>query len=165
VAASASATGSTPAGDEVRLEIVAYPEIIKRVEAHRGQIVVMDAWSTSCEPCMKEFPGLVALAKKYPGKVACISLSFDYEGIGKPEEQHEKVHEFLRSQKAVLENLLASEPSDDLYAKFKLASIPAVFVYGHDGKLVKRFDSATGGGKPFTYRDVETQVAELLKSN
>jgi len=135
------------------------------VANHPGKVVVMDGWSTSCEPCIKEFPNLVALDRDHGDKVACISLSFDYEGLGKPEAQREKVLEFLSSQKATFENLLSSDASDELFAKFKLPSIPTVWVYDQQGKLAQRFDSTTAGGKGFTYRDVEKLVAELLKKS
>ena len=42
----------------------------QRIAAKRGKVVVMDAWSTSCPPCMKEFHNLVELHKQYgPGTV------------------------------------------------------------------------------------------------
>lgn len=143
----------------VELKITDFDGIMHQVAAHRGKVVVMDAWSTQCEPCMKEFPGLVALQQKYPEQVACISLSFDYEGLGKPEDSRQKVLEFLQLQHATFDNLLCSEPSDDLYAKLKLASVPAVFVYNQQGELAQRFDSTKG---KFTYKDVAAKVEKLL---
>ncbi|HEY5314340.1 MAG TPA: TlpA disulfide reductase family protein [Pirellulales bacterium] len=143
----------------VELQIKDFKGIMDTVASHRGKVVVMDAWSTQCAPCMQEFPKLVALHHKYPERVACISLSMDYEGLGKPEDQRAKVLEFLRSQDATFDNLLSSEPSDDLYAKFKLPSIPAVFVYDQKGQLAQRFDSTHG---KFTYQDVEKKVGELV---
>jgi thiol-disulfide isomerase/thioredoxin len=144
----------------VELKITDYDGIMRQVAAHHGKVVVMDAWSTQCEPCMKEFPELVALHNKYPDRVACISLSFDYEGLGKPVDVREKVLEFLRKQHATFDNLLCSEPSDDLYARFKLASVPAVFVYNQQGELAQRFDSTKG---KFTYQDVDAKVQEMMK--
>ena len=89
---------------------------------------------------MQEFPKLVELHKKYgPDKVACISLSFDYEGIGKPEDVQDDVLEFLKKQNATFDNVLCSEESDELYKKLKLASIPAVYIFDREGKPAKRF--------------------------
>lgn len=152
----ATKPAATEPMDMVELEIKDYGGIMESVAKHRGEVVVMDAWSTQCEPCMKEFHNLVELQHKYPDRVACISLSFDYEGLGKPEDQRSKVLEFLHSQHADIENLLSSDSSDDLYSKFKLASIPAVFVYDRQGKLAKRFTD------PFTYADVNRLVDELV---
>jgi thiol-disulfide isomerase/thioredoxin len=180
-----SATSSAPTGDSgaatkqattpvedpapastIGLDIVSYEGILKRVAKHRGKVVVMDAWSTSCPPCIKEFHNLVELHKRYgPDQVACISLSFDYEGIGAPEEQREPVLKFLRGQGATFDNLMSNEESDVLYKKFDLAAVPAVFVYDRSGQLRKRFDNQKAKTKEeaFTYEQVKQLVAELLK--
>jgi thiol-disulfide isomerase/thioredoxin len=155
------------AGQDVRLSIVSYEGIEEHIARNRGKVVVMDAWSTSCPPCIKEFHNLVDLNKKYAGdRVACISLSFDYEGIGKPEEQQERVLKFLREQGATFDNLMSNEESDVLYRKFKLAAVPAVFVYDRAGQLRKRFDNEAADTKAeaFTYEQVGQLVAELVQA-
>ncbi len=162
------AEGHGAASNDVRLSIVDYDGIQEHVARNRGKVVVMDAWSTSCPPCMKEFHNLVELHHKYASdELACISLSFDYEGLGTPEEQSPRVLEFLRSQKATFDNLLSSEESDVLYRKFKLAAVPAVFVYDRQGKLRKRFDNEQAKSKEeaFTYQQVGQLVAELIKES
>lgn len=159
------AAAPPPARDDVQLSIESFDGIQSRLASHKGKVVVMDAWSTSCPPCMKEFHNLVDLHKKYgPDKVACVSLSFDYEGLDKPEEVKPRVLEFLQSQGATFENLMSNEESDVLYRKFKLGAVPAVFVYGRDGQLRKRFDNekATNKSEAFTYEQVGALVAELL---
>jgi thiol-disulfide isomerase/thioredoxin len=160
----AAALASDSASD-VRLSIVSFDEIQERIAGQRGKVVVMDAWSTSCPPCLAEFHNLIELHKKYDrDKLACMSLSFDYEGIGKPEEQIEAVITFLRSQHATFDNMMSSEESDVLYRKFKLASVPAVFVYDRSGVLRKRFDNEHAKSKEeaFTYAQVGELVAQLL---
>ncbi|HZZ28494.1 MAG TPA: TlpA disulfide reductase family protein [Pirellulales bacterium] len=118
----------------ISLQILDYDGIQKLIASHRGQVVVMDCWSTACPPCVEEFPKLVALSQKYnPDQLACISLSFDFEGIGKPEDVERGVREFLSSHHASFENVLGAEPSDTLLKKMNLPSIPAVFVYDRDG--------------------------------
>ena len=159
-------TSATPKPENVSLKVLDYDQIQKLVESKRGKVVVMDAWSTSCPPCLKEFPKLIKLQNKYgPERLACISLSFDYEGIGKPEEVVGKVQDFLVQQRATFDNVLSSEESDALYRKFKLISVPAVFVYDREGKLVKRFDNeeAKSEADAFTYEQVGEVVEELLK--
>ncbi len=134
------------------------------VAGHRGKVVVLDCWSTSCPPCVREFPGLVALARNHPD-VACLSLSFDYEGIGAPEDALPQVREFLEEVGAgSIDNMLGREESDTLYEKLGLASVPAVFVWDRDGSLARRFDddSSREPGRPFTYGDVEATVRDLL---
>jgi hypothetical protein len=114
---------------------------------------------------MEEFHNLVDIHKQYgPEKVACVSLSFDYEGIDKPEDQAPRVLEFLQQQGATFDNLMSTEESDALYKKFSLAAVPAVFVYDQEGKLRKRFDNEQAKNKEehFTYEDVKKLVAELV---
>jgi thiol-disulfide isomerase/thioredoxin len=167
--AAGKAPGEKPKA-KVSLETASWEETLKLVAAHKGKkIVVLDAWSTSCQPCMKEFPNLVKLHQKYgDNRVACMSLSCDYQGIKTkpPEFYRERVVKFLEKQGATFQNLLASEPAEDLYEKMELASIPAVFVFGLDGKLVKRFDNEQAKTEEdnFTYEDVNKLVDELLKA-
>lgn len=156
--------GTPPSRPATAVRLVDHAELMATVARHRGKVVVLDCWSTSCPPCIREFPGLVALAERFPG-VACLSLSFDYEGIGTPEEALPRVREFLEEVGATrIDNMLGREESDSLYAKLDLASVPAVYVWGPDGALVRRFDdddSARRLGRPFTYADVEATVREL----
>jgi thiol-disulfide isomerase/thioredoxin len=155
-----------PPAAAVQLALVDHAELMQRVRAHAGKVVVLDCWSTSCPPCVKEFPALVALAAKYRDQVVCLSLSFDYEGIGTPEEVLPPVRSFLEKVGAGgIENMLTKEDADSLYKKLDLVSIPAVYVWKADGTLARRFDdddAASRLGRPFTYADVEAEIRSLL---
>ncbi len=127
----------------VKVQVLDYDGLQKLIAAQTGKVVVMDCWATSCAPCIKEFPNLVALHKKYgPGKVACISLSFDFDGSDKLEEVLPPVQKFLERQGATFDNVLSSTPSDELCKKLEIPSIPAVFVYDRQGNLAKKFEGA-----------------------
>jgi len=161
----ASVSGRSPAADAVPLDIVDHAGVVSAVKAGRGTVVVLDCWSTSCPPCVKEFPKLVALQRKYGPKVTCLSLSLDYEGIGTVEEVLPAVRAFLESQRAEFRNLLASEDSDAMCRRLGIVSVPAVFVWGKDGALARQFDddmAAKTLGRPFTYADIEAVVQECL---
>lgn len=148
------------AAQPVELKLLDYDGIQSLIASHKGKVVVMDVWSTSCEPCIKEFPGLVALDRKHADALACISVSSDFYGIGKPEDLRDKVLQFLTKQQATFDNVLSTTPDTDLYAKLQFGSIPAVFVYGRDGVLLKQFG---GGQGEFTYaKDVTPFVEQLL---
>src|SRR5260370_30247430 len=157
------------AKSKVPLKILDWDETLKLVAVHKGKVVVLDAWSTSCPPCMKEFPNLVKLHQKYGGKeVVCMSLSCDYAGIKNkpPEYYRERVLKFLDKQEAGFQNLLSSVPSEDLFDnKMKISSIPVVYVFGPDGKIAKRFDNeqAKSEDDNFTYADINKLVEELVE--
>jgi len=158
------ADGSTDA--KVELKTASWDQALELVAKNKGKIVVLDIWSSSCQPCVKEFPGLVKLQKDHPQDVVCISFNCDFIGLGKPEDESAKVLEFLREQKAAFPNLLSSEADEAVFKKAKIAAPPVVQVFGRDGALAKQFDNESNqfGADGFTYdKDVSPYVAELVK--
>ncbi|MBL8814964.1 MAG: TlpA family protein disulfide reductase [Planctomyces sp.] len=157
-----------PAPPEVALTAGTWENVQEFVAKHPGKIVIVDIWSTSCLPCMTEFPGLVALKKAHPEDVVCISYNVDYSGIkSKPAETYRaRVEKFLVKNEATFTNILSTQAADEVFEKLKLASIPAVYVYGRDGKLAKRFDESLledGEEEAFTYKkDINPFVEDLV---
>jgi len=154
------------AAAETSVELVDHEGLLAAVAARRGKVVVLDCWSTSCPPCVRDFPRLVALAKAHPREVACLSLALEYEGIGAVADVLPRVRLFLAKVGAHdVCNMVAREEADVMYRKLDLASVPAVSVWRADGTLAVRYDddfAARSLGRPFTYDDVEATVAELL---
>lgn len=150
----------------VELTIASFDELQSSIAESKGKIIVVDYWSTSCPPCMTEFPGLVALHNELPhNQVRCISASLDFEGLADYpiEDCRKAAFEFLEQVKSTLDNFILSEDSltvmDD---KLKIASIPAVFVFGVDGKLARQFDESDG--ESFTYEKNITPFVKKLVS-
>lgn len=161
--AGVSADDPAPA---VTLDIKNWDETLELVAKHKGKIVVLDVWSTSCTPCMDEFPHLVELHKQHGDKLVCMSANCDYLGIKSkpPETYRDRALEFLTKQEATFPNVLLNVESEALFAKIDLASIPAVYVFGTDGKVAKRFDNDDAKStEEFTYaKDVVPFVKGLL---
>lgn len=164
---SVSARAAEPSPAEraaVKLTAASWKDVQKAVADARGKIVVLDVWSTACQPCMEEFPHLVKLQTQ-ESETVCISLSVDFAGIRNkpPEFYRERVEAFLAEQKATsIKNYLCNQPADELFETLDLDSIPAVYVYGRDGKLVQRFDNRTPakpGSEGISY---ETQVLPIV---
>jgi thiol-disulfide isomerase/thioredoxin len=160
--------GASQAAELPTVEILSWDQLQKRREAFRGKVVVLDVWSTYCDPCVREFPNLVALQKQFGDKVRCISFDTDYSGaVREPPESFRKlVLDFLTKRRASgLLNVISSDPSEDFYNKIHLGGPPAVFVYDQSGKLVKRFDNSQTPKTPeFSYHhDVVPLVEKLLR--
>jgi thiol-disulfide isomerase/thioredoxin len=155
-----------PAAAAATVEILSWDQTQKRREKFRGKVVVLDVWSTFCQPCVREFPNLVNLQDRLGEKVACISFNTDYTGAKDepPESFRKNVLAFLTTQQAHLLNVLSSDPNEEFFDKIRLGGPPAVFVYDRQGKLVKRFDNSQVPKVPeFTYkRDVLPLVERLL---
>jgi thiol-disulfide isomerase/thioredoxin len=164
---SGRSTAAAVAAELPTVEILSWDQIQKRRAEFRGKAVVLDVWSTYCDPCVREFPNLVALQKRFGDKVRCISFDTDYSGaVREPADSFRKpVLEFLSKRGASgLLNVISSDPSEDFYNKIHLGGPPAVFVYDLSGKLIKRFDNSTVPKTPeFTYQhDIVPLVEKLL---
>jgi hypothetical protein len=68
---------------------------------------------------------------------------------------------FLKEKKAVFTNFLLDEDFGVGFEKLDVGAIPAVFIFGPDGKEVKRF-TMDDTENQFTYEEVEKVVAALL---
>lgn len=155
------------APEDVKLKTANWEEVLAEVKKHQGKVVVLDIWSTSCQPCLREFPKLVNLSQNYPNQVVCLSLNTDYYGSSKkpPEFYEETVRKVLSQLNAKFDNYLCTLPSDEFYEEIDLASIPAVYVFGTDGEIAERFDNDEQKyGEEFTYADhVIPKIESLLK--
>lgn len=163
-----SGKAATPA-KAVELQAKNWDEVQAFVADHKGKVVVVDVWSTSCEPCLQEFPHLVALQLRHPGDVVCISFDCDFIGAkNKPVDYYrERVLNALVEMKAgTIVNLISTVPADELFQQMDLDSIPAVYVFDRTGKLSKRFDNRTpvgGGQEGISYeKQIDPLVAELV---
>ena len=155
-----NATGSA---DGLNLKITPWAEIEKAVTS-TGKVTVVDLWSTSCDPCLKEFPGLVRLNQEHGQEVSCFAVSLDFDGrkTAPPESYQEAITEFLTKNKATFPNYICATDSDTMYDTLDIPSIPVVMIYDADGKLVKKFVDA-GDTAGFGYeKDVIPFVQSLL---
>lgn len=135
------------------------------VASHKGKVVVVDLWSTSCEPCLREFPHLVALQKQHPDDVICVSYDCDFIGArNKPVAYYrERVLKFLESVGAnTIVNTMCTVAAEDLFTQINVDSIPAVYVYDRTGKLAKRFDNTTPASPTEEGISYETQIVPLV---
>jgi len=154
--------GLVPPDSRVSLKILGFEGLQRLIAEKRGKVVVVDVWSTSCPPCVKSFPDLVALQRKIgPERLACISLSLDYEGTDPPERVAPPVRDFLTKQQATFDNVLASEEAFAMLKKLGVSAPPAVFVYDRDGKLREKFTEAGAKEKPI-YNRVGALVEQLV---
>ena len=154
---------------EVSVKVMDYDGIQMLIDSYRGQVVVVDIWSTDCPPCIKELPGLVELDEEYPDdQVRCITVSLDYIGLADegPETYEPRVLGILKPLNVRCTNIIAADDSETMLRKLDLSAPPAVYVYGPDGKLAQRFDNeeAQNENEAFTYEDVKRLVQDLLES-
>jgi thiol-disulfide isomerase/thioredoxin len=102
--------------------------------------VLIDCWATWCAPCVKKFPHLVELHKKYSEQgLVCMSLSLDKLG---PEDSYkpEAVVKFLKDKGAEFPNYVIAEPKKDEEGLLKLlgeySAIPYMAMYDRLGRRI-----------------------------
>ena len=154
----------------VQVDIKSWEEIQSWVADQRGKVVVVDVWSTSCLPCVQEFPHFVELHEELAGDVACASLNIDYYGgeDETPEDIKPRVLKFLTNQRASMQNFVSSDADEDVYKQISTAAIPASLVYDRGGKLHTTFNNDEGlyGEEGFNYADdIKPLVMQLLESD
>lgn len=153
-------TDSDPA---IEVEEKSWDDILAMAKG-AGKPVVLDIWSLNCEPCMREFPGLVRLHEEYGDDLVCISANIEFDGrLTHPAgSYYSEVMRFLRAQNAKTKNFLCTTPNEDVYSAVEIDSIPAVLIFDAQGNEVRRFVDA-GETLGFTYdENVIPAVREIM---
>lgn len=164
-----SSAAPAPVATEIKVELASFDDLKQRIATFKDRVVVVDAWSTSCLPCMKEFPHLVELAKRWPEDVVCISVNLDFAGLPDttPTTCLPAVTKFLQSKSADpanLVNLVSTDTDEQMFAKFEIESIPSIFVYDRTGAVAAKLTIDSAGADGLTYAgDVIPLVEKLIE--
>jgi thiol-disulfide isomerase/thioredoxin len=143
------------------LKFDAFKARLARPVDKNHKYTLVDVWSTTCAPCMENFPHLVAMHHKYaPKGLQTVSLSLDDTTDAKAVEVARK---FLREKKATFLNVLLDEDFGVGFDKLDINTIPAVFLFDRDGKQIKKY-TMDDPNNQFTYEQVEKDVAALLSA-
>ncbi len=156
------------ASNALNVGLASYDELQKQIKDLSGKVVVVDIWSTSCLPCMEEFPNLVELSKKDPERLACISFNVDFMGLPRETvESHRKdIESFLEKKEAsTVINLISTEPDTVVLAKYQVESMPAIMIIDQTGKMVAKATDANASSGGLSYaNDILPKIEELLAS-
>lgn len=144
-----------------------WTDVEKYIASQQGKVVVVDVWSTWCAPCLREFPKLVELHRRYEPQISAVSVNINFTGAEseKPSDAQSAADAVLESQAAAFRHFVSTTPDEEMLASLGAAAIPIVRVYDKQGKLRKQFtnDDAEYGEEGFTYADhIEPLVKQLL---
>lgn len=98
------------------------------LEAHRGEVVLLNIWATWCKPCRQEIPALETLHQRHAAQgllIAGVSIDVD--------DDRAKVAEFARSLGATYP--VWYDPDDRVSTTFLALGVPASYLIGRDGTL------------------------------
>lgn len=168
-AANGAANGREPLPEwegTMSLDVMDAPAIRELIERHRGKVVVVQFWSTWCEPCKRMLPELVELQKRFGTKVAAISVNTDYHAASDqpPQALEDDVRSLLQQYDARFQNIISATPDESLFAEFGLLT-NGVIVYNRQGEVVERFEIPIDPDEPIGFsfeKNVEPLVRKLL---
>jgi len=125
------------------------PGVHRLLKAHRGHPIVVNFWATWCEPCVKEFPELIALAQDRKDWVV-ISVSID-DAADRP-----AVEAFVKEHKPPFSVYLKAPGPDEPFINgvdpHWSGAVPATWVWDASGKPLAWIEGEQ------TRRDVERAV-------
>lgn len=122
-----------------------------RLSDYKGKVVLIDFWSTTCDPCMIEMPHLVELYKKNKDR-GFVVLAVSADGP----ESRGAVSSVVRAKEMVFPVLLDEETTVTALYNPK-RELPFTVVVGKDGSIVHKRGGYTAG-------DEKTLVAEVEKA-
>ena len=108
--------------------------------AYKGKVVLVDFWATWCPPCVAEFPNLVALSEEFKDKdfvILGVNLDAQRQDVGSTANALPTVRKFLLNFRAGWTNLVADPKGTDPTKAYGVEEIPANFLIGRDGKIIK----------------------------
>jgi thiol-disulfide isomerase/thioredoxin len=120
----------------------------KPVALPRGRLVLLDFWASWCAPCIVELPHLMALEKRYAGRLRIIGVSMD----DKKQSAVDAVTQYRVSYPVVMGDVALGK------AYGGVLGLPEIFLIGRDGKVVK---SWRGDFKP---GELDAAIAAAAKT-
>ncbi|NVJ53635.1 MAG: TlpA family protein disulfide reductase [Campylobacteraceae bacterium] len=107
-------------------------------EQLKGKYVLLNFWATWCPPCIKEMPVFNKLYEKYQDKFELIGILFekdkDLEELALFMEEHNIKFPVVTGE----ENFRMAKAFDDVN------KIPESFLYGKDGRFLKKYIGEVG---------------------
>ena len=128
----------------ITVQEVRFPALNQAIGELKGKVVVVDFWATWCAPCVKKFPHLVEVQKRFADRgVVCVSVSEDKRN---GTLDMAKVQEYLTKWDARFPNfVLADYDADEaeLHKRFGLSpGIPYLVVLDRNGEPVWNSDDS-----------------------
>ncbi len=107
------------------------------LEAHKGQVLMINYWATWCAPCLREIPDLMAVAETLGDEpFAFIALSLD-----DPYSGQAQIESFIDRWFPGFTSYLRTDPEMDMIASVVDASwneiMPTTYIIDRDGNIAR----------------------------
>lgn len=128
-----------------------------------GRVTLLNFWATWCPPCRRELPALARLAARLADEPRFQLLAVDIDsGTGDAAELTARTREFLAAQDLAIGAWGFTDPlgRDLLATSLGLESVPASFLVGPDGRIVRAWVGFRAGDEA----DMAREVLALLNA-
>lgn len=125
--------------------IVNYSKTSARISDYNNQLLILDFWATWCLPCVRAFPKLDSLQRKFNGRVQFMPVTY---------EKKEKIEKFYGRLRKQNDYVLPTVVEDTMLAKHfsgKTGSLDIQYAWIRDGEIV----AFTRGNKALTKENLE----------
>ncbi len=109
-----------------------------------GKLMLIDFWEVWCSPCIKSFPKVEELSKKYPDKLRVVGI------VSQSKESAKKL---VKNKNISFLNLIGT---NDLLEKYSVNSYPRYFLIDMDGIVRKEYY----GFSDDIEKDIKTIISE-----
>lgn len=131
-------------------------EIISHIKNTNANVVLVNAWATWCQPCVEEFPDIMALHKKYKDQgLKIIFISADFEN------QTDNVLAFLKEQGVDFPTYLKSGKDMAFINTIDpnwSGALPATWIFDSSGKKRHYWE-----GKA-SHKTIEAKLRDVLNN-
>ncbi|WP_020396740.1 TlpA family protein disulfide reductase [Thiolinea disciformis] len=123
---------------------------------YRGKWVVVNYWSTQCQPCLAEIPALKNIAQRYRNKVVVL-------GMDAGETPDAQMRRFIR-EKGINYTVVPTQDST-IFALGLVFGVPTTYVISPQGKIVNSKMGAITEQELQQYFDQDAQNARNDKTS
>ena len=113
-----------------RLTTPGESEDVVSLEAHRGQVVLVNFWATWCKPCEDEMPSMQRLYTSLEGQ--------PFEMLAISVDEDEALVERFRERLALSFPILL-DPSQTVSRRYQTTGFPESLLIAPDGEIVERY--------------------------
>lgn len=126
---------------------VTAPELRERLDAAKGQLVVLNLWATWCTPCLREIPDLVEIGRELAERgVTLLGVAMD-----EPADLDSRVAPFHAKYFPRFPTVARAEADLDTLASVVDPAwnevLPTTYLIGRDGRVVQRIQGAKDAGE------------------
>ncbi len=112
---------------------------LMRLSDHRGKVVLLDFWASTCEGCIEEIPLFIEIAREYEARglvVVGVSEDIPYASLSGPAEAWERVKPFVKDHQIHYPVLMGDSV---VTADYRITALPLTYLIDTRGRIAASY--------------------------